>query len=295
MTVNIAGESYECTKAVKGPNFVHLYQGDRVILSCMEITDFSIYVLTDGEWSAPDPDPDVIAESPEMIDGAIHITTNKIVGNGTLLKFKAPCGCSEFNGNLKINGSFYTVLDSSGLWVGGKDGLWGHGMLVSFLIDADDGCAVLQNGAKPACILGIEDGGTGASTAEEALKNLGACRVYTGTYTGTGVGGKDNPTSIQFPFAPALVVIRDDGEGYQAVINTHNLPTTKGFEDVVYYNAPVASVATDPKNTPAYCVALLCRMNLSRMLLSFYSYSPTTPEEYQFNKQGTTYSVVAFG
>ena len=179
MTVTIAGIAYECTRAVKGPNFVHLYQGDRVVLSCLEITDFSVYVLTDGEWSDPDPDLDVIADSAELSGGSIVITSNKIIGTGTLLKFKAPCDCTAVTGGLVIDGKTYAVVDSLGDSVAGKNGAWASGAMVSALIDKANLRAFIQNSAKPGGILEVEHGGTGASNPETARNNLGAAPAYT--------------------------------------------------------------------------------------------------------------------
>lgn len=148
MTVVIAGESYECTKAVKGPNFVHLYQGDRVILSCLEITDFSVYVLTDGEWSDPDPDLDVIADSAELSGGSIVITSKKIIGTGTLLKFKAPCDCTAVTGGLVIDEKTYAIVDALRKSVIGAKGTWASGAQVSVLIDKANLFAFIQNRAS---------------------------------------------------------------------------------------------------------------------------------------------------
>ena len=55
--------------------------------------------------------------------------------------------------------------------------------------------------------LKVSGGGTGATTAEQALKNLGAVRVETGSYKGTGTNGVDNPNSLTFDFAPKIVIV----------------------------------------------------------------------------------------
>lgn len=55
--------------------------------------------------------------------------------------------------------------------------------------------------------LKVSEGGTGATNATEALKNLGAVRVATGSYTGTGTNGVDNPNSLTFDFAPKIVIV----------------------------------------------------------------------------------------
>lgn len=174
MNVTIAGIAYECTKAVKGPDFVRLYQDDMVILSCLGVSDFSDYILTDGEWSDPDPDLDVIADSAEVDEGFLVITAKGIIGTGTLLKFQAPCGCESVTEGLVINGETYDLYDSAGNHVLGVYGMWVSEALISVLIDKVNYRAFIQNGAKPACVLGIEDGGTGATTADEARDKLDA-------------------------------------------------------------------------------------------------------------------------
>lgn len=148
MTVTILGTAYECTRAVKGRDFVYLYQGDIIILTCLEISDFSGYVLTDGEWSDPDPDLDVIADSAELSGGSIVITSNKIIGTGTLLKFKAPCDCTAVTGGLVIDGKTYAIVDALRKSVTGTKGTWASGAQVSVLIDKANLFAFIQNRAS---------------------------------------------------------------------------------------------------------------------------------------------------
>lgn len=58
-------------------------------------------------------------------------------------------------------------------------------------------------------ILSVLHGGTGADNAEDALKNLGALAVETGTYTGTHVSGDKSPKTVTLTFTkkPAVVFI----------------------------------------------------------------------------------------
>lgn len=55
MVLKAFGEEISCVKAVKGADFVRLYNenGD-CIYDAAPIVDFSDYVLTGGEWSEPE-------------------------------------------------------------------------------------------------------------------------------------------------------------------------------------------------------------------------------------------------
>ena len=48
-----------------------------------------------------------------------------------------------------------------------------------------------------------------------ALTGKGNCKIHTMSYTGTGVYGKDNQTSLTFPAVPEIVFITSS-DGYQA-------------------------------------------------------------------------------
>jgi len=48
-------ESYECTKAVKGKDYIEIYVDDTCIVKFGGVQKFDAFVLEDGEWSSPEP------------------------------------------------------------------------------------------------------------------------------------------------------------------------------------------------------------------------------------------------
>lgn len=62
-------------------------------------------------------------------------------------------------------------------------------------------------------ILPVIRGGTGVSSLDELATALGAARIQTGSYTGTGTYGASNPNSITFSFAPKIIFMRDNTGG----------------------------------------------------------------------------------
>lgn len=54
MTVYAHEEPFECAKAVKGEDFIRLYdEGGNTIAAFEGVSDFSAYTIDDGEWEAP--------------------------------------------------------------------------------------------------------------------------------------------------------------------------------------------------------------------------------------------------
>lgn len=56
-------EIIECTKVVKGADYIDVYDGDMIISQFGGINDFSGYVLEDGEFSEPEPTKEEILEA----------------------------------------------------------------------------------------------------------------------------------------------------------------------------------------------------------------------------------------
>lgn len=56
MIVRFLDEQYECTKAVKGTDYVHLYnESNNCIASFEGVHDFSLFTIENGDWSKPQP------------------------------------------------------------------------------------------------------------------------------------------------------------------------------------------------------------------------------------------------
>ena len=56
-TVTFNGETFTCTTAIKGEDYIFLLDGDGdVIVSFEGIADFSSFYITDGDWVIPTPE-----------------------------------------------------------------------------------------------------------------------------------------------------------------------------------------------------------------------------------------------
>lgn len=64
MKIKINGEIYECTKAVKGKDFVELFDKENNIIADFSgISDFTGYEIIEGNWSeAPKTNEQILAE-----------------------------------------------------------------------------------------------------------------------------------------------------------------------------------------------------------------------------------------
>lgn len=56
MIVQFLNENYECAKAVKGADYIHLFDANgNCIASFDGISDFSLFTIDGGEWTTPEP------------------------------------------------------------------------------------------------------------------------------------------------------------------------------------------------------------------------------------------------
>ena len=56
MIVTVYGDPYECAKAIRGKDFVDLYNEDgELVAGFSGISDFSGYTIEGGDWSKPEP------------------------------------------------------------------------------------------------------------------------------------------------------------------------------------------------------------------------------------------------
>lgn len=74
MILSMGDMEIDCTKAVKGVDYIRIYDGNAEVASFKGITDFSGYALLGGDWSAPAPTPEErIAELEATIDALLGV------------------------------------------------------------------------------------------------------------------------------------------------------------------------------------------------------------------------------
>lgn len=139
----------------------------------VEITE-SEFDVRCPEFQAPEPPPlqEAIATSAALANGSVVLALPAPVDTGTLVKFDAPCACSAVTNGIVIDGITYSAVDALGNVVTGKTGAWDAGAQVAVLIDKDERKAYVQNSALPAGVVGLSNGGTGASDGAAGLKNM---------------------------------------------------------------------------------------------------------------------------
>ncbi len=123
-------------------------------------------------------------------------------------------------------------------------------------------------------ILAVARGGTGVETLEELYTALGAPRIATGSYVGTGTSGASNPNSLTFDFVPKLLVLID---------NKYNLSVT----------IPYVSAALSAFNADTPIIGIHSVIGWGTNTLSWYS-NGSTPK-LQFNESGVVCYYAAIG
>lgn len=170
------GKSYECSRAVKGVNYINLYdENNDSIITFRGISDFSAFTLQAGKWEQG-MSADIVGANAELIDDVIHLTflNPASVETGLTITFKAPCDCDEA-GNIIIQNKTFNMVDAAGVAIASNFKAFTSGALVTIVLSVEDLKAYIQNGAASQ----VENGGTGATTAENARRNLGAAPAYT--------------------------------------------------------------------------------------------------------------------
>lgn len=84
ITVTYLGESYTCSKAIKGTDYIHLLDGDGCMVVAFDgITDFTGFTIEGGSWTTPTPNNDcylaVIGD-----DGVVRVGGHKCCDIGKL-------------------------------------------------------------------------------------------------------------------------------------------------------------------------------------------------------------------
>ena len=122
-------------------------------------------------------------------------------------------------------------------------------------------------------ILPVIRGGTGVSSLDELATALGAARIQTGSYTGTGTYGESNPCSLTFDIAPRFVIVfAVVGSTFPILlVNEYGSATFQGTNNTQTY---IKDTATISGNT-----------------VSWYG----GKADNQLNNSGSKYMYVAFG
>ena len=141
--------------------------------------------------------------------------------------------------------------------------------------------ALAYSGAAAGDFLALLDASaaTGKKISLENLINYmqllgGVPKIATGSYTGTGTYGADNPCSLTFPFSPKLVLI---------AWSNKNAGAMQGF--MIYPNTVFSRV--DNSGTGPNCI-----VTWNSTGVSWYN---TDRDGYQFNYSNETYCYLAIG
>ena len=224
----------------------------------------------------------------------IKLTLDHPLVDGESVTFKAPCDSTAISG-LKVyyvtlaedseteQSQIFTFKDAHGNNLSDIGNLFTSGAYIKVILDTTNSAAYIQNAdtnkyledkftahthdasAIVSGILPVIRGGTGV----DSLAALGAARIQTGSYVGTGKAGSSNPNSITFSFTPRLVVITEKEDNMKGMWVHNSLRMMVGSSDT--------NIASLSGNT-----------------LSWYDVNSGNILK-QLNFNGRTYCWVAFG
>lgn len=241
ITVTVGGQEYECSVAVRGDDFIVLYDENQMILaSFFHIADFDEFEIEGGDWT-PYVRSSIVVRQVSISDGLISFEDYDDIETGTIIRFLAPAASENVTQGISIDGQTYLIVDSMGTTVQGKKNIWANGALVSFMVDKGSRKAYLMGAGGIGNIiddlehhthdlndldgpLNVDKGGTGRTSftldsflignganslkemSKEELLSLinesGFVKIQKGSYTGNG-----NNVSITCDFVPKFVIV----------------------------------------------------------------------------------------
>lgn len=128
--------------------------------------------------------------------------------------------------------------------------------------------------------LPVANGGTGTTSLNSLMTNMGAARIQTGSYVGTGTYGASNPCSLTFNFIPQFIFV-----SYPDIIDLFDSNTSAWRLHPLIAIRGVLSFSV--KNDIQFY------MNWTNNIFKWYT--EFTQAGWQLNEVGTSYFYLAIG
>ena len=151
--------------------------------------------------------------------------------------------------------------------------------------------------------LPVANGGTGTTSLDSLMTNMGAARIQTGSYVGTGTYGASNPCSLTFDFDFTYFWILTDNYRFYGLHEFSDGITKSYFLNVSLVTNNYPSYDSNSHDNPAYFRTwgskYCTRVKYSNKVLNwFIVYTGSNSNEYtassQFNRSNIVYSYIAF-
>ena len=200
ITVTVLGTEYQCELAVKGQDFIQLYDAEEVIVaSWFNIVDFSNFSISGGDWT-PYVEEILTVRGAAISDGLITMDGYEWIETGSIIKLRAPANSEETTRGISIDGVALPIVNVMGMTLNGVENVWPSGAALALLVDKVYSKAYLLN----VC-----------STAYQ--KDLGTITIQTQDWT-------EEEPDADFPFS-ATIECRDVLESHNAdvIIEKDNL------------------------------------------------------------------------
>lgn len=185
----------------------------------------------------------------------------------------------------------HLVTGLSKAWLG-RFGEIGHPYIhpSSKQCDAAAGYHTHPASAITSGVLPVDRGGTGTtdinSLVSSIITHIGAAKIQTGTYTGTGSGGYNNKNSLTFNFAPKILCISsgiattdNDEHGHHAIL----YPDIQG--GMIWWYARTSGISAQ----------YLMNVSISGNTVYWYNAIADEYPRYQLNSLNAKYYYVALG
>lgn len=146
ITITVNGEEFECEVAVKGPDFIQLYDADSVLVaSWFEIVDFDEFEISGGDWT-PYVEEVLTIRGATLSSGLILLDGYAGIETGSIIKIRAPGDSKAVTQGISIDGEVFSILNAMGENLAGQAGVWASGAILSLLVDKVNSATYMMNG-----------------------------------------------------------------------------------------------------------------------------------------------------